>query len=61
MIVIGFAVTARLDGYVFPPEWADNARRAGAIPDPVSLEDTFTAAGAPWLFFHFKLADPPKM
>jgi membrane-associated phospholipid phosphatase len=136
MIVIGFALTARLDGYVFPPEWVDNARRAGPLPDPVSLEDTFTAAGvlfglatgmawtasrggyatsgpllkralryvvglagvailwfglgqifpegetavalilrygryalvglwvtagAPWLFFHFKLADPPKM
>lgn len=136
MIAVGFWSTARLEGYVFPAEWANNARRAGPLPDPVSVEDTFTSAGAlfglaagiawlasrggyqtsgplvkralryvpgligivilwfglgqifpdgetvvplvlryvryalvgfwvtagaPWLFFHFKLADPPKM
>jgi membrane-associated phospholipid phosphatase len=136
MIVAGFWATAPLKGYVFPAEWAENARRAGPLPDPASVEDTFTFAGllfglavgiawtesrggfqtagpltkrllryvlgligivilwfglgqvfpdgetalplilryvryalvgfwvtggAPWLFFHFKLADPPKM
>jgi len=136
MIAIGAWSTARLNGYVFPVEWADNARRAGPLPDPVSIEDIFTStgsffglaagaawiasrggyqtagpmekralryvigligimvlwyglgeafprgetlipvvlryiryalvgfwvtAGAPWLFFHFKLADRPKM
>ena len=46
MIVTGALTTARLSGYVFPPEWADNARRAGPLPDPVSIEDTFTSAGS---------------
>ena len=136
MIAIGAWSTARLKGYVFPAEWVDNARRAGPLPDPVSIEGIFTStgslfglaagvawiasrggyqtagpmdkralryvigligimvlwyglgdvfprgetmiplvlryiryslvgfwvtAGAPWLFFHFKLADRPKM
>jgi hypothetical protein len=46
MIVIGSLVTARLEGYVFPPEWEENARRAGPLPDPVSIEGTFTSAGS---------------
>jgi hypothetical protein len=57
MIVVGILTTSRLDGYVFPAEWADNALRAGPLPDPVSVEDTFTstgsffglAAGAAWI------------
>ena len=46
MIVTGALTTARLSGYVFPPEWEENARRAGPLPDPVSIEDTFTSAGS---------------
>lgn len=46
MIAIGALTTARLEGYVFPQEWAENALRAGPLPDPVSFEDTFTAAGS---------------
>jgi hypothetical protein len=46
MIAIGILVTARLDGYVFPPEWEENARRAGPLPDPVSIEGIFTSAGS---------------
>ena len=45
MIVLGTLTTARLDGYVFPVEWQENALRAGPLPDPISLEDTFTTAG----------------
>ena len=46
MVVTGVMTTARLEGYVFPEEWADNARRAGPLPDPVSVESTFTSAGS---------------
>jgi hypothetical protein len=46
MLAIGALTTARLAGYVFPEEWAENARRAGPLPDPVSIEGTFTAAGS---------------
>jgi membrane-associated phospholipid phosphatase len=46
MITIGALTTARLDGYVFPAEWEENARRAGPLPDPVSIEGTFTSAGS---------------
>ena len=46
MILVGVLTTARLDGYVFPPEWEENARRAGPLPDPVSIEGTFTSAGS---------------
>ena len=46
MIAIGVVATARQEGYVFPEEWAANALRVGPLPDPVSVEDTFTAAGS---------------
>jgi hypothetical protein len=46
MIVIGGLTTARLEGYIFPPEWEENARRAGPLPDPVSIEGAFTTAGS---------------
>ncbi len=46
MIVIGMLATARLEGYVFPAAWAANALRAGPLPDPVSIEGTFTSAGS---------------
>jgi len=46
MIGIGVWSSARLDGYVFPAEWMENALRAGPLPDPVSMEDTFTTAGS---------------
>ena len=46
LIVIGSISVARLDGYVFPDEWKDNALRAGpSVPAPVSMEDAITAAG----------------
>lgn len=138
LIVIGLGAwqVNRLDGYIIPQEWIDNALRSGVAPDPISLDDFITsggtlfglavgvawiasqggyqtagptekralryvvgligililwmglgqvfprdenmvyyvlryfryflvgfwvAAGAPWLFFHFKLADKPKM
>ena len=34
-----------MNAYVFPAEWADNALRAGPVPDPVSIEGVFTSAG----------------
>jgi membrane-associated phospholipid phosphatase len=46
MIAVGALTTARLEGYVFPAEWEENALRAGPLPDPVSIEDTFTSAGS---------------
>jgi len=46
MIAIGTLTTARLDGYIFPAEWGENARRAGPLPDPISIESTFTSAGS---------------
>jgi membrane-associated phospholipid phosphatase len=46
MITIGALTTARLDGYIFPAEWVDNARRAGPVPDPVSIETILTSAGS---------------
>jgi membrane-associated phospholipid phosphatase len=46
MVAIGVLITARLDGYVFPKEWTENALRAGPLPDPVSFENTFTTAGS---------------
>jgi membrane-associated phospholipid phosphatase len=45
VIALGFLSVQRLDGYVLPQEWADNARRAGELPDPVSREDPVTSAG----------------
>jgi membrane-associated phospholipid phosphatase len=136
MIAVGLLSSAPLNAYILPVDWADNARRAGPLPDPVSIEGIFTStgtffglaagmawiasrggyqasgpiekralryvigligimilwfglgqifprgetliplllryiryslvgfwvtAGAPWLFFHFKLASPPKI
>ncbi|HLO31821.1 MAG TPA: phosphatase PAP2 family protein [Anaerolineales bacterium] len=57
MIAIGVWSSARLDGYVFPVEWTENALRAGPLPDPISMEGIFTssgsffglAAGAAWI------------
>lgn len=46
MVAIGVLATARLEGYTFPEEWKGNARRAGPLPDPVSLEGAFTSAGS---------------
>jgi membrane-associated phospholipid phosphatase len=46
MIAMGLLAIAPLEGYVFPPEWEENARRAGPVPDPVSIEGTFTSAGS---------------
>jgi membrane-associated phospholipid phosphatase len=46
MITVGTLATARLAGYVFPVEWQENALRAGPLPDPISIEDTFTSAGS---------------
>ena len=46
LIVIGSLSVERLDGYVFPDEWKDNALRAGpSVPAPVSMEDAITSAG----------------
>jgi membrane-associated phospholipid phosphatase len=56
-IVIAFAVSisflavgvwsaTRLDGYIFPEEWKDNALRLGPLPDPVSIEGILTSAGS---------------
>ncbi len=46
MILVAILATTRLEGYVFPAEWVDNALRAGPLPDPVSIEGTFTSAGS---------------
>ena len=46
VIAVGALLVARLDGYVIPQEWLDNARRAGAEPDPVSMEGFLTSAGS---------------
>lgn len=45
MIGLGAWQVARLDGYVIPQEWIDNALRAGEAPDPVSMENFLTSAG----------------
>jgi membrane-associated phospholipid phosphatase len=45
MIVVGVLSVQRLEGFVFPEEWAENALRAGELPDPVSIEDSVTSAG----------------
>ncbi|HLO14335.1 MAG TPA: phosphatase PAP2 family protein, partial [Anaerolineales bacterium] len=46
MIAIGLWSAAHLDGYVFPAAWAENALRAGPLPDPASIEALFTSAGS---------------
>lgn len=45
MIGLGAWQVARLDGYVLPQEWIDNALRAGEAPAPVSMENFLTTAG----------------
>jgi hypothetical protein len=44
-IALAAGTVARLDGYIFPEEWKDNALRTGPVPAPVSMEDSLTAAG----------------
>jgi len=44
-IALGAVSVGRLDGYVFPEEWRDNALRAGPLPAPVSIEGFITSAG----------------
>lgn len=46
MIALGIGNTARVDEYVFPVAWRENALRAGPLPDPVSIEPVFTSAGS---------------
>ena len=47
LIMIGLGVwqATRLAGYILPPEWIDNALRAGEAPNPVSMENFITTAG----------------
>ena len=45
MIVLGLWQTTRLNGYVLPQEWLDNALRSGEAPNPVTLENFLTSAG----------------
>ena len=45
MIGLGTWQVARLDGYVIPQEWIDNALRSGEAPDPISMEGFLTSAG----------------
>lgn len=45
MIALGAWEVARLDGYVIPQEWIDNALRTGIEPDPISLAGFITSAG----------------
>ena len=44
-IASGAVSVARLDGYLFPEEWRDNALRAGPLPAPASIEESITIAG----------------
>jgi membrane-associated phospholipid phosphatase len=45
-VVLGAWMVGRLDGYILPQEWIDNALRAGAEPDPVTMEGILTPAGS---------------
>ncbi|RPJ28881.1 MAG: phosphatase PAP2 family protein [Chloroflexi bacterium] len=45
MIAIGILASIRLDGYVFPAAWTENALRSGPLPAPASIEGIFTSAG----------------
>jgi membrane-associated phospholipid phosphatase len=45
-VVLGAWMVGRLDGYVLPQEWIDNALRAGAEPDPITMEGILTPAGS---------------
>jgi hypothetical protein len=74
-LTAGIGSALRLDEYILPEEWKAAALRAGPLPDPVSIEGILTSAGvawiaarggyqasgAPWLFFHFNLAERPKL
>lgn len=46
VIVVGALLVARLHGFVIPAEWMENARRAGADIDPISMEGFITPAGS---------------
>ncbi|MGZ9164998.1 MAG: phosphatase PAP2 family protein [Anaerolineales bacterium] len=45
-LAVGVWSATRLDGYIFPEEWKENALRAGPLPDPVSIEGILTSAGS---------------
>jgi len=45
-VILGTWMVGRLDGYVLAQEWIDNALRAGAEPDPVTMEGILTPAGS---------------
>lgn len=45
-VLVGAWMVARLDGYALPQEWIENALRAGAEPDPITLEGILTPAGS---------------
>jgi membrane-associated phospholipid phosphatase len=45
-LAVGAWSVARLEGYVFPEAWKENALRAGPLPDPVTLEGILTSAGS---------------
>jgi membrane-associated phospholipid phosphatase len=45
MIAVGAWEVARLDGDVIPQQWIENALRAGAEPNPISMDGTLTSAG----------------
>jgi uncharacterized membrane protein YhaH (DUF805 family) len=46
MIIVGVLIHAPMSAYVLPQDWANNALRAGPIPDPTSIEGIFTSAGS---------------
>ncbi len=46
VVIVGALLVARLDGYVIPGRWMENARRAGAGIDPISMEGFITPAGS---------------
>jgi membrane-associated phospholipid phosphatase len=45
MIAMGMLASIRLDGYVFPVAWTENALRSGPLPEPAATEGIFTSAG----------------
>ncbi len=45
-VLFGWVAVNARQGYTLPPEWIENARRAGdPLPDPVSLAGFITSAG----------------
>lgn len=48
LILVGLGAwhVTRLGGFVISQEWTDNALRAGAAPDPISMEGFLTSAGS---------------